>query len=158
MGKLAATTATVEARRFCPNAIVGEGEGSAIIQFPESAPIQASSPITLFSGPRRHGDPTILAHAYLSVPAPTTYIVPILIEWIHGSLYGYRVEAKFPKIGGVPVSGHLTVGRKWTYKGKHYSYVNARCETGHLQVAGEFAFSNGTLLTGTFLKLCKAQG
>ena len=120
MARLAATT-TTGARRDCPNAIIGEGEGSAIVQFPESAPIPASSPITLFNGPRQHGDPTILDHAYLSVPAPTTYIVPIVIERIHDGVYGYRVEAKFPKIAGgagVPVSGHLRIARKWTYKGK----------------------------------------
>jgi hypothetical protein len=160
MARLAATT-TTGARHNCPGAIVGKGAGTATIAFPESVPFSLSSPITIFNGPKLHGDDTVLAHAYLSVPAPTTFIVPIVIERIHGGVYGYRVEAKFPKIAGgagVPVSGHLRIARKWNYKGKSYSYVNARCETDHLQVAGEFGFSDGTLVTATFLKPCRGTG
>jgi len=162
-GRLAATD-TIQARRNCPGAIVGEGEGKAIVQFPESAPILASSPITLFNGPKEHGDDTVLAHAYLSVPAPTTYIVPIVIERIHGGVYGYRTKATIPKIAGgaggagVPIAGHLRIGRRWIYKGKHYSYVNARCETGHLQAKGEFTFTEGAFLTGSFFRPCTVRG
>jgi hypothetical protein len=60
------------ARRACPNAIVGKGFGHAIVQFPESRPIPVSSPITIFNGPREGGDPTVLAHAYTTVPVATT--------------------------------------------------------------------------------------
>ena len=159
-GKLQATT-TVKARRACPNAIVGEGAGTATIAFPESKPFNLTSPITLFNGPKVHGNDTVLAHAYLSVPVSTTYIVPVVIEKIHDGVYGYRTKATLPTIAGgsgIPISGHLKIGRKWTYRGKHYSYVNARCETGHLQAKGEFEFKDGTFLTGTFLKPCKVRG
>ena len=158
-GKLAATT-TAQARRACPEAIVGEGEGKAIIAFPESLPFSASSPITLFNGPKKDGDPTVLAHAYLTVPVPTTYIVQIVIEKIHDGVYGYRTKGTIPPIAGgagVPVSGELRIGRKWTYKGKSYSYINARCETGHLQAKGEFTFDDGTFLTGSFFKPCTVR-
>jgi hypothetical protein len=157
--KLAATS-TAQARRNCAGSIVGEGEGKAIVKFPEQAPIPASSPITLFNGPPKHGDPTVLAHAYLSVPAPTAYIVPIVIETIHKGVYGYRTKATIPKIAGgagIPISGSLKIGKKWTYKGKKYSYINARCETGHLQAKGEFTFNDGTFLSGTFLKTCTVR-
>jgi hypothetical protein len=51
-----------------------------------------------------------------------------LIEKIHQGVYGYRTEATIPKIAGgngIPISGSLKIGRNWTYKGHHYSYVNA---------------------------------
>jgi hypothetical protein len=159
MAKLAATS-TAQAKRNCPGAIVGQGEGTAVVKFPEQAPIPASSPIILFNGPRKHGDPTVLAHAYLTVPAPTAYIVPVVIETIHKGVYGYRTKATIPKIAGgagIPISGSLKIGKQWTYKGHHYSYVNARCETGHLQAKGEFEFSDGTFLSGTFLKPCSMR-
>ncbi|MGA8746942.1 MAG: hypothetical protein WB507_13915, partial [Solirubrobacterales bacterium] len=108
-----------------------------------------------------HGDPTVLGHAYITVPVPSTYVVKIVIERIHDGVYGYRTKATIPPIAGgagVPVSGHLTIGRKWTFKGHHYSYVNARCETGHLQAKGEFEFQGGTFLTGEFLKSCRVRG
>ncbi|MBA3867118.1 MAG: hypothetical protein H0X42_12365 [Solirubrobacterales bacterium] len=158
-GKLAATD-TKTARSTCPGAIVGEGLGSAVVKFPEQGAIKASSPITLFNGPPKHGDPTVLAHAYLRVPAPTTYIVPVVIETIHEGIYGYRTKATIPPIAGgagVPISGSLKIGKKWTYKGKKYSYVNARCETGRLQARGEFAFADGTRLSGTFLRPCTVR-
>jgi hypothetical protein len=158
-GKLAATT-TAQARRACPEAIVGEGEGKAIIAFPESMPFSASSPLTLFNGPKRRGDPTVLAHAYLTVPVPTTYIVQIVIEKIHDGVYGYRTKGTIPPIAGgsgVPVSGELRIGRKWTYRGRSYSYINARCETGHFEAKGEFTFNDGTFLTGNFFKPCTVR-
>jgi hypothetical protein len=160
MGKLNATT-TVEARHLCPGAIVGEGEGKAIIQFPESSPIPVSSPLTLFNGPPKNGDPTVLAHAYITVPVPSTYVVSIVIEKIHKGVYGYRTKGTIPPIAGgagVPISGTLKIGRKWTYQGRSYSYINARCETGRLQARGEFSFSNGTFLSGTFAKPCTVRG
>ncbi len=158
-GKLQATNVPA-ARKACPGAIVGKGFGTAIVKFPEQGPIPASSPITLFNGPKVHGDDTVLAHAYTTIPIATTFIVPVVIEKINNGVYGYRTEAKIPKIAGGyghPISGRITVDRKWTFKGKKHSYVNARCETGHLQARGEFTFKDGTFLSGTFFRPCKVK-
>lgn len=158
--RLQATTVSV-ARKLCPGAIVGTGRGSAVVKFPEQAPIPASSPITLFNGPRIKGDPSVLAHAHLTVPAPTTFIVPIRIETINNGRYGYRVVARIPKIAGgagIPLSGSIRVGRKWTFKGRKHSYVNARCADGRLQAIGKFGFKDGTQMSGTFLSPCQVRG
>ncbi len=157
--KLLASTVK-EARARCPRAIVGKGEGRGVVVFPEQAPIKVSSPITIFNGPRIHGNPSVLAHFYTTVPAATAFVIPIEIERINKGLYGYRTEAKIPPIAGghgIPLAGHLKIGRTWTYKGKKHSYLNARCETGHLQARGVFGFKNKTVLSGTFIKPCKAR-
>jgi hypothetical protein len=159
IAKLEATTVP-QARRNCPGAIVGTGHGHAIVKFPEQAPIPADSPITLFNGPRKGGNATVIAHAFTTVPVATTFIVPIVIERIHKGVYGYRTKARIPKIAGgagIPISGSLKIGRKWIYKGVKHSYVNARCETGRLQARGEFSFDDGTYLSGTFLRPCKVR-
>ena len=159
-GKLQATTVAV-ARRLCPGAIVGTGFGHAVVKFPEQAPIPANSPITIFNGPRIGGDPSVLAHAYVTVPVPTTFIVPVRIETIHNGRYGYRVRAEIPKIAGgsgIPISGSIRVGRKWVFKAKKHSYINARCADGRLQAIGKFDFKDGTRLHGTFVRPCKARG
>ncbi len=156
-GKLQATDVPA-ARKACPNAIVGKGFGTGVVTFPEQRPIPVSSPLTVFNGPKVRGDDSVLGHFYTTVPVATTFIVPVVIEKIHRGVYGYRVEAKIPKIAGGyghPISGHLTFDRKWRYKGKLHSYVNARCETGRLQAKGEFTFNDGTFLTGTFFRPCK---
>jgi hypothetical protein len=159
VGKLAATTPAV-ARKNCKDAIVGTGYGTAVVNFPEQRPIMASSPITLFNGPPKHGNPTVLAHAYLSVPAPTTYIVPVEIQRVRDGRYGFKTEAKIPKIAGgagTPLYGRLKIGREWTYKGKRLSYANASCADGHLQGKGQFKFKDGTFLEGTLIKACTGR-
>jgi hypothetical protein len=158
--KLQATTVP-QARKLCPGAIVGEGFGHAVVKFPEQAPIPVSSPITIFNAPRIDGDPSVLAHFYTTVPAPVAFVVPVRIETIHNGRYGYRVDTTIPKIAGgagIPISGSIHVGRKWTYKGKKHSFINARCPDGRLQAVGQFGFDDGTLLKGTFLTPCQGKG
>jgi hypothetical protein len=157
MGKLVATT-TKTARKTCGGAIVGKGFGTVIVELPEQGPIRASTPITIFNGPERHGNPTVIGHGHLDYPAPTTYLVPIEIQKIHHGRYGFKTVAKFPKIVnwyGSPIYGRLKIGRTWKYRGKTLSYVNARCPDGRLQARGEFAFRDGTSLQGNVFKPCK---
>jgi len=158
--KLQATTVP-QARKLCPGAIVGTGHGHAIVKFPEQGPIPADSPITIFNGPRVGGDPTVFAHAYTTIPAPTTFVIPVRIETIHNGRYGYRVNARVPRLAGgygIPISGSVKIGRTWTYKGKKHSYLNARCADGRLQAKGSFAFKDGTRLSGSFLSPCQIRG
>ena len=149
------------ARRNCPGAIVGKGHGKARILFPDSLPIPAGSPITIFNGPRYRGDPTVIGHAFLTVPVPTTFTVPVRIERIRKGRYGYRTEAKIPPIAGgygSPVYGRIKVGSRWRFRGKQLSYVNARCVGGRLQARAFFYFNDETRLQGSVLKRCKVRG
>lgn len=159
-GKLAATT-TPQARKLCPGAIVGTGFGKAVVNFPEQGPIPASSPITIFNAAPKNGNPTVLAHAHLTVPAPTTFVVPIEIQKVHDGRYGFKTVAEIPRIAGgygTPTYGRLSIGRKWQYKGKTLSYANASCPDGRLQAKGLFDFKDGTRLQGTLFRPCKGRG
>jgi hypothetical protein len=160
MAKLKATT-TKQARKLCPGAIVGTGFGKAVVDFPEQGPIPASSPITLFNAAPIHGNPAVLAHAHLTVPGPTTFVVPIEIQKVHAGRYGFKTVAKIPKIAGgfgIPLYARLSVGRTWTYKGKKLSFANAGCPDGRLQAKGQFRFKDGTFLQGSVFKKCKGVG
>lgn len=157
--KLVATT-TARARRTCRGSIVGTGFGSALIQLPEQGPIKASSPLTLFNGPRRHGNPTVLGHAHLDYPAPTTYIVLIEIQKIRNGRYGFKTVTDFPKIVndyGSAISGRLKIGREWNYKGKRLSFANAHCADGRLQAKAQFGFKDGSFVQGTVFRPCKVR-
>jgi hypothetical protein len=156
---LEATTVT-QARRNCGGAVVGKGFGKAIIKFPEQRPIPVTSPITIFNGPRKQGDPTVFAHAHITIPVPTAFVVPITIETIDKGRYGYRTTATIPPIAGgagVPISGRLKVERYWSHKDREHSYVNARCTDGRLQARVEVGFKDGTLLSGTVFKRCTVR-
>ena len=158
--QLQATTVPA-ARKRCPGAIVGKGFGRAVVVFPEQSPIPVSSPITFFNGPKIKGDPSFIAHFYTTVPAPVAFVVPVRIETIHNGRYGYHVEAEIPKIAGgsgIPLSGSINVGRKWTYKGVKHSYIKAKCPDGRLQAIGRFGFKDGTLMKGSFINPCQPKG
>jgi hypothetical protein len=158
--KLEATTSAT-ARKVCAGSIVGEGRGTAVIAFPEQKPFKASSPITIFNAAPHNGNPTVLAHAYLSVPAPTTYIVPVEIQRVHSGPFGFRTEATIPRIAGgfgIPLEGSLTIGKKWTWKGQRLSYINASCPSGRLQAKLETGFTDGTKMNGLILKHCTGSG
>ncbi|HYH52776.1 MAG TPA: hypothetical protein VD761_01500 [Solirubrobacterales bacterium] len=155
-GKLAATTVP-QARKLCPGAIVGKGLGKAVVMFPEQGPIPASSAITLFNARPKNGNPVILAHAHLTVPAPTTFIVPIEIQKVNAGRYGFKTVAKIPKIAGgagIPLYARLKIGREWNYKGERLSFANAGCPDGRLQAEGEFEFKDGSSLKGSVFKRC----
>lgn len=158
-GKLKATT-VAQARKLCPGAIVGKGVGKAVVVFPEQPPIPASSPITLFNAQPKNGNPVVLAHAHLTVPAPSTFIVPIEIEKVNKGRYGFRTVAKIPRIAGgsgIPLYARLKIGREWKYKGKTLSFANAGCPDGRLQAKGEFEFKDGTFLQGSVFKRCTGK-
>jgi hypothetical protein len=158
-GKLKATTVP-QARKLCPGSIVGKGLGKAVVIFPEQGPIPASSPITLFNAAPKHGNPTLLAHAHLTVPAPTTFVVPIEIQRVNSGRYGFKTVAKIPKIAGgsgIPLYARLTIGREWKFKGETLSYANAGCPDGRLQAKGQFRFKDGTFLQGSVFKKCQGK-
>lgn len=157
--KLIATT-TERARKQCPEAIVGTGFGTAVVELPEQRPIEASSALTLFNGPKMHGNPSVLGHAHLDYPAPTTYVVPIEIQKIDNGRYGFKTVAEFPRIAndyGSPIYGRLKIGRTWQYKGKTLSFANAHCADGRLQGRGEFAFKDGSFVSGTVFRPCQVR-
>jgi len=157
--KLIATTVKT-ARRNCRGSIVGTGFGTALVELPEQRGIKASSALTLFNGPKRHGNPTVLGHAHLDYPAPTTYVILIEIQKISHGRYGFKTVADFPRIAndyGSPLYGRLKIGRKWKYKGKTLSFANARCADGRLQAQAEVTFKDGTFGRGTVFKPCKVR-
>ncbi|HEU4905276.1 MAG TPA: hypothetical protein VFT19_04080 [Solirubrobacterales bacterium] len=158
--KIVATTVKT-ARRNCRGSIVGKGFGTALVVLPEQRGIRASSPLTLFNGPRKHGNPTVLGHAHLDYPAPTTYVILIEIEKIRKGRYGFKTVANFPRIAndyGSPLSGRLTIGRKWKHRGRILSFANAHCADGRLQAQAEVSFKDGSFAKGTIFKPCKARG
>lgn len=155
-----ADTTVRQARRLCPGAIVGRGLGKGVVKFPDQAPIYASSPLTLFNGPRTRRGSTLFVHAYTTVPVTTTYLIAVRVLRIKKGRYGFRVEVKFPKlIGGYgsPTYGRLRIGRHWRFRGRRLSYLSARCVGGRLQSRARAEFRDGTDLAGSPLITCRVR-
>jgi len=159
-GQLEART-TVAAKKACPNAIVGSGEGVVEVAFPEQAPLIAKGPIVLFNGGTQGGTTLLFAHAYVAVPAPTAVIATVKITRIHRGHYGIHTVSQVPVIAGGAgsvIKFKLNIGRKFTYKGKKESYLTASCPTGSYYTEGEILFSDGSMLKGVHVLPCTPKG
>jgi len=147
-----------EARRRCPGAIVGTGRVNAMIDVGGQA-VPASSPITLFNGPRLEGKPTVILHARTTVPAVQNFVITIPIEK-RGGEFRYRATVDLPPIaGGAGSLVHLdaAVGKRYRLGGKQRSYVAARCGDGVLRTRGRFTFGDGTIIEGSVEKGCTVR-
>jgi hypothetical protein len=154
--KLAGTTSAL-ARKRCPGAIVGEGVGKAEVRLPGLPPREISMPLTFFNAPPAGGNPALIAHAYETVPAPKTLLVPIAIERIHQGRYGYQVTVELPEIAGgygAATLAKATIGKTWKRGGKTVGYTSAHCSGGRLQVHGSLSFSDGSFFPGTLTSPC----
>jgi hypothetical protein len=160
LAKLAGTTPS-QARKRCAGALVGKGVGKALVTHPGKAPFKISSPLSFFNGPLSGGKPTLIAHAYETVPAPQTLLVPITIERISHGRYGYRAEVEMPEIAGgygAPILAEATVGATRKRRGEEIGYINAHCVGGRLQVYGTLTFTNGDFFPTTLTSPCHSPG
>jgi hypothetical protein len=152
---------TEQARQRCKAAIVGTGRIGAAVSLAGIARIDLRSPLTVFNGPRRDGNPTAIIHAQAPFPVSETYVIVIPIERIHGSIYGYRVSFDIPPIAGG--LGSLTyisskIGRLYRSQGQQRSYISARCSDYILQTQGYFSFDDGNVVYGSVFKACRPEG
>jgi hypothetical protein len=154
-------SSSAAARRACREAIVGSGVAEVEVAFPEQAPFRSTGPLILFNGGVRGGTTTLLLHAYVDVPAPTAIVVKATIARLHQGPYGLRIQARVPRIaGGFGSVTHfeLKVGRRYTYKGRKKSFLEAGCPTGTWRVKGHAEFSDATAIGLTHLFSCTPQG
>lgn len=148
-----------QARSRCGGAIVGKGHLSAAVSLVGLARISLTSPLTIFNGPRKDGNPTALLHAQAPFPVSETYLIVAPIERRKGP-YRYRTEFDIPPIAGG--LGSLTridskIGRFYRAGGVERSYVSARCSDYVLQTRGYFSFSDGNVIYGSVFKACSPR-
>jgi len=159
-GQLLARSST-DAKKACPDAIVGSGQAEVEVAFPEQRPIIAHGPIFLFNGGVHDGTTLLLIHTYVDVPAPTAVVATVKLTHIHRGHYGLHAVAEIPAIAGGAGSVtkfKLTIKRSFSYKGKKQSYLTASCPTGLYYTEGKVQFSDGTLLKITHVLPCTPKG
>ena len=136
---------TKAATRVCGKAIVGNGSAHAEIAFPEQAPIKVLSPLLIFNGGESGGKITLLAHTFITVPAPAAIVTRVTVQR-QGT--GVHAIAKIPVIAGgsgSAVDFKFTLGKTYRYKRKQVGYFEARCPDGVFKVRSKRAlFKNET--------------
>jgi hypothetical protein len=148
---------SVDARKACPDAIVGSGKAEVEVAFPEQAPIVAKGPIVLFNGGVHGGTTLLFIHTYVDIPAPTAVVATVKLTRIHRGHYGIHAVAQIPRIAGGAGSVtkfKITIDRTFTYRGKKESYLTASCPTGTYYAEGKVQFTDGTALKVTHALPC----
>ena len=148
---------TAQARQRCGKALVGKGTGKALVTMPGKAPFQISSAVSVFNAPPTGGKPTLIAHAYETVPTPKALLVPIVIEKVAKGRYGYHVRVDLPEVAGgygAPTLAEASIGATLQRKGKKIGFISAHCSGGRLQVEGNLTFTNGDRFPTTLTSPC----
>jgi hypothetical protein len=151
---------TTTAKKVCKKSIVGSGNTSVEVEFPDQAPFSATGPLVAFNGGVKGGTTTLLIHAYVNVPAPTAIVTTVKIKKRRKGPYGLRSIASVPVITngyGSPTAFKLKFGKKFKYKGKQVSYLTAQCATGRFYAHADSKFSDGTHVAGDVVVPCKQR-
>lgn len=136
---------TRAAKRACGEAIVGVGQGTAEIAFPEQEPILVRSPITIFNGGVTGSTTTIFLHAFITVPTPAAIVSSFEFHRVERGRYGMRGVARIPVIAGGSgsITGFdFTIKRLYSHEGKRKSFDLTRCPTGVIHVKGTGVFKD----------------
>lgn len=152
--------ATKAAEAACGDAIIGRGSATVEVAFPEQAPFDSTGPLLLFNGSEGGGVVTVLAHAYVNVPAPTAVIATVRVSRVSKGSLGLHVEVEVPKIAGGSgsvVAANFSMRRVYTYKGKRLSVLSGRCPDGKFQGKGTFKYSDGSRLSGGLVRPCTVK-
>jgi hypothetical protein len=155
-GKLQAQD-TAAAEKICKKAIIGSGITNVDVEFPEQAPFIAKSKLIAFNGGVSGGKTTIFIHAYLSSPVSAAVVTTVKISKVKNGRYGTKSIATIPKIAGGYGSVKefsLTFDRGY----KNTPFLFANCPDGHLNAKATSVFSDGTKLTGSFVRACTPKG
>ena len=154
-----AAVGSERARAVCQSALVGTGTVEAAVALP-SETVRASSPLSIFNGPRLGGLPTAVLHARLEAAGISeTYAIVVPIEKRRGE-FRYRARLDVPPIaGGAGAITHVDVkiGRRYRAGGQRRSYASARCSDNILKTHGRFSFEDSTVIDGLVERFCHSS-
>jgi len=130
---------TKAAEKACKASIIGSGQTTVEVQFPEQKPIDVNSKLVVFSGGFSGGTTTLYIHAYFSAPVTGAIVTTLKIKKVKNGRYGLKTVASIPKIAGGSgsvKSFNLAITKK--------GVLTAKCADGKLQAKATAKFADGT--------------
>jgi hypothetical protein len=143
---------TKHAEAACKSAIIGSGQVTAEVQFPEQNPITVPSKLVVFNGGFSGGTTTLYIHAYFTAPITGAIVTTVKIKKIHNGRYGLKSVATIPKIAGGSGSVthfNLTINKK--------GVLSAKCPDGKIQAHGTAVFADGTKASAEIVRTCTGK-
>jgi hypothetical protein len=130
----------------CRSALVGRGQFTANVEFPNRAPFPVHGQMLAFNG-RAHGRPAILLHIHGSNPVEVTVVLTFTIRHPAHGKFGTVLSTKIPRLAsdlGYVTDVSLIFSRRYSYRGKQYSFLSARCAAPSGFPGAIFSFTRGT--------------
>ncbi len=121
------STTSSQALARCRPALIGHGNFRAVVALEGDVP--TGGKILAFNS-RLDGKPALLLHFFAGVPARFTLVVPLRIVHMGKGEFGTLLRTRVPRLAGGLASItqiDLTVGRRYSFRGKRRSYVAAAC-------------------------------
>lgn len=157
-------TSHAKALRQCRTALVGRGRIEADVLLPNQQPFRIHAPVLAFNG-RVRGRRALLVHAISESP-PTVIVIPFVVVRKPGR-FGMALEAELPSyLGPWPHFARfdLTLSRRYRYRGRARSYLNASCPVpprftaGFLSLAKvTFTLDGGQRVSTGIARSCRAR-
>jgi hypothetical protein len=140
---------TRSAEKVCPKAIIGTGQTTVGVKFPEQPEIDVDSKLLVLNGGFAGGTTTLYIHAYFSAPVTGAIVTTLKIKKHKNGRYGIKTIATIPKIAGG--SGSVkTFNLKINKKG----VLTAKCPDGKLQAHATAIFDDNTKASATIIRTC----
>jgi hypothetical protein len=143
---------TNAAMKACGKALIGTGQTTVEVQFPEQRPIDVTSKLLVLNGGTSGGKTTLYIHAYFSAPVTGAIVTTVKIKKIHNGRYGLKSVATIPKIAngsGSVKTFNLTINKK--------GVLTAKCPDGKLQAHATSIFADGTKASAGIVRTCKGK-
>jgi hypothetical protein len=162
------STSSETALKRCRSALVGRGRFGADVEFPSSSPdpIHATGTMLAFYG-KSNGRRALLLHLFATTPVRTTFVLPLTISNRGNDLFGTVLSARIPTLAGGLGSVteiDLRIGRNYTYRGEHRSFISASCPAPagfpgavFSLARGSFYFADGKKIETTLARDCRVR-
>ncbi|MBS1878928.1 MAG: hypothetical protein JST31_05410 [Actinobacteria bacterium] len=152
-------TKAVEAA--CGSAIIGEGQTTVQVLFPEQKPFNVNSKLLVVNGGFKGGTTTLYIHAYFNAPITGAIVTTVKIKKHPHGRFGLKSVATIPKIAngaGSVTSFSLKINKGIKRNGKVFNPLTAKCTDGKLQVHVLAKFASGPAAATEIIRACTPKG
>jgi hypothetical protein len=143
---------TKAAEKVCGKSIIGTGQTTVEVEFPEQNPFDVTSKLLVINGGFKGGTTTLYIHAFFDRPTPGAIVTTLKIKKVKNGRYGLKTVATIPKIAGGSGSVktfNLTINKK--------GVLTAKCPDGKLQAKATAVFSDGTKASAGIIRTCTGK-
>jgi hypothetical protein len=165
LAKLNAFT-SAQAKRRCADALIGHGNVTSRVSLPGQGAFASNGVLNAYNGTYK-GRTAVLAQVESGQPLPLSYVIVFAVKKTRGT-FGSELTGTLPPIAseyGYITAFHLSLGRRYTYRGKKLSYASASCPApaGFSQAVfalakASYLFDDGRVLSSVLERVCKVRG